>query len=520
MVIILGDELKVKKIMNYMQDIMVILRELDIDTQHKEELEQKYNLININYSDFIENYLDFREIANHLSDGIYISTGEGNTLFVNDAYVDSTGVSRDKIIGRKVKDILSEGKIYKGAVTLEVIKNRKRVNSIGNIIKNNKEVLVTGNPVFDEDGNIKLVVINDLDISDLIKLENKISKLQEEEKKSMEEIKFLRHKQISSKKFVFIDKRMQSLIRLVRTVAATDATVLITGESGTGKEIIADEIYHYSNRKDKPFIKMNCSAIPTELAESELFGYEGGAFTDASKVGKTGIFELAKDGTILLDEIGDMPLTLQSKLLRVLQQKVFMRVGGKKAIKIDFRVIAATNKNLKVEIKEKRFREDLFYRLNVVPIKVPPLRERKADIEILVTEFLNKNNKKYGKEVQLTMESLKLLQNYEWPGNVKELENFIERIVVISQKNIIEENDIALLLGIEKNDLRSEKSNDNLNIKEAVKELEKNIITKALKKYGSTRKAAEHLGIDQSTIVKKSKKIGFKITQINNNTNK
>ena len=515
----MGDELKVKKIMNCMQDMMVIVRKLDVNTQYKETLEQIYNSIKVNNSDFIDNYLDFREIANNLSDGIYISTGEGNTIFVNDAYVNSTGVLRDKVIGRNVEDILKEGKIYKGAVTMEVIKNRKKVNSIGKIINNNKKVLVTGNPIFDESGNIKLVVINNRDITDLIELENRIVKLKDDERKSIEEIKFLRHKQVSSKNSVFMDKKMQSLMRLVRTVASTDATILITGESGTGKEIIADEIYHYSNRKDKPFIKVNCSAIPPELAESELFGYEGGAFTDASKVGKIGLFELAKDGTILLDEIGDMPLNLQSKLLRVLQQKEFMRVGGKKAIKIDFRIITSTNKDLKGEVKEKRFREDLFYRLNVVPIKIPPLRERKVDIGILIDEFLNNNNKKYGKEVQLTAESIKLLQNYEWPGNVRELENFIERIVVISQKNIIEEKDIASLLGIGIHELSSGTLGDNLNINEAVEELERNIITKALKRYGSTRKAAEHLGIDQSTIVKKCKKIGIMISEIKNVTN-
>jgi len=493
--------------------MIVIIRKSDISTQYKQALEQKYNLINVKYNDFSENYLDFREITNHLHDGIYISNGDGNTIFVNDAYVKSTGVSRSEIIGRNVKDILNEGKLYKGAVTMEVIKNRKAISSMGLIIKNNKEVLVTGNPIFDESGNIKLVVINNRDITDLKELENKVFKLKESRKKSLEEIKFLRLKQVSSKNTVFIDKKMQSIMQLVKTVATTDTTVLITGESGTGKEIIADEIYHYSNRKDKPFIKVNCSAIPTALVESELFGYEGGAFTDAKKVGKMGLFELAKDGTILLDEIGDMPLNLQSKLLRVLQQREFMRVGGKKAIKVDFRVIASTNKDIKIEVKEKRFREDLFYRLNVVPIKIPPLRERKDDIAILINQFLSTNNKKYNKKVELTIGSLKVLYNYGWPGNVRELENFIERIVIISQKYIIEENDIALLLGIEKRDSK-EILHDSLNIREAVKELEKNMIIKAIKKYGSTRKAAEYLGIDQSTIVKKCKKMGLSLSEI------
>ncbi|MBU3180199.1 sigma-54 interaction domain-containing protein [Clostridium psychrophilum] len=509
-----GDELKVKKIMKYINDMMVIIRKSDINAQYKKALEQKYDLVNMNYSDFIDNYLDFREISNNLHDGIYIASGEGNTIFVNDSYVNSTGISRNEIIGRNVKDIVSEGKLYKGAVTMEVIKNRKEINSIGKILKNNKEVLVTGNPIFDENGKIKLVVINNRDTSDLKELENKIVKLKANREKSIEEIKFLRHKQVSLKNTVFTDEKMQSIMRLVQTVALTDTTVLITGESGTGKEIIADEIYNYSKRKDKPFIKVNCSAIPAELVESELFGYEGGAFTDAKKVGKMGLFELAKNGTILLDEIGDMPLNMQSKLLRVLQEKEFMHVGGKKVIKIDFRVIASTNRDLKKEVNEKRFREDLFYRLNIVPVNIPPLREHKGDIENLTNEFLNTNNKKHNKNVNLTTGSLKMLQNYKWPGNVRELENFIERVVVISLKDIVEENDIALLLGIEKNDLNLGTLHNNLNIKQAVQELEKNIITKAIKRYGSTRKAAEHIGINQSTIVKKCKKLGINLSKI------
>ncbi|MEW9124187.1 MAG: sigma 54-interacting transcriptional regulator, partial [Thermotaleaceae bacterium] len=505
----MGDDLKIKEMMSLITEMMEIIRSIGIPVSYKDILEEKYSFISLKYNDFIENYLDFREIADNLHDGIYISNGDGNTVFVNKAYVSSTGISKEELIGRNVGEIIREGKLYKGAVTMEVIKKRDVVNSIGTILRNNKEVLVTGKPIFDENGNVKLVVINNRDITELNNLEKKISKLKEDERKAMEEIKFLRSKQVSNKKTIYTNKQMQSIMELVNRVASTDATVLITGESGTGKEVIADEIYYHSKRKDKPFIKVNCSAIPQELFESELFGYEGGAFTDAKKTGKPGLFELAEEGTILLDEIGDMPLKLQSKLLRVLQQKEFIRVGGNKAIKMNVRIIASTNKDLKHEVKEKRFREDLFYRLNVVPIYMMPLRERKEDIETLANEFLNHNNKKYGKQVGLTHASLKMLQDYEWPGNIRELENLIERMVIISQDNTIKEKDLSLILGIEKTNVYADVFEENLNIKEAVQNLERDIITKAIKKYGSTRKAAKYLGIDQSTIVKKCKKIGL-----------
>lgn len=377
-VITMSDEVKVKTMMDLITEIMEIIRAIEAPISYKDILEEKYSLISLKYNDFIENYLDFREIADNLHDGIYISNGDGNTVFVNKAYVSSTGIRKEELIGRNVGEILKEGKLYKGAVTMEVIKKRDVVNSIGTILKTNKEVLVTGKPIFDENGNVKLVVINNRDITELNNLEKKISKLKEDERKAMEEIKFLRSKQVSNKKTIYTNKQMQSIMELVNRVASTDATVLITGESGTGKEVIADEIYYQSKRKDKPFIKVNCSAIPQELFESELFGYEGGAFTDAKKAGKPGLFELAEEGTILLDEIGDMPLKLQSKLLRVLQQKEFIRVGGNKAIKMNVRIIASTNKDLKHEVKEKRFREDLFYRLNVVPILYDAVKRKEG----------------------------------------------------------------------------------------------------------------------------------------------
>jgi PAS domain S-box-containing protein len=510
---LMEDMSKVRRMMEGIESIMEIVRDSSESISGINKAEELLIGIRNTYEDFTRNYLDFREIADNLYDGIYISNGKGDTLFINEAYVNTTGIRKEEVIGRNVGDIEKEGKLFRGSVTMQVIKSKKMVNSLGTIVRQNKDVLVTGRPIFDEHGDIKLVVINNRDISDLKELETKVARLQVEGKMSNEEIRFLRQKQLTDKKGIFEDKCMTDLIRLVDTVAPTDTTVLITGESGTGKEVIADRIYANSNRSEKPFIKVNCSAIPAELVESELFGYEAGAFTDASKQGKIGLFELAKDGTILLDEIGDMPLSIQSKLLRVLQQKEFIRVGGKKTIKIDVRVIASTNKDLKAAVKENRFREDLYYRLNVVPVLIPPLRERAEDLKALIDEFIDVNNRKYRKEVSLTPGAMKVLHGYAWPGNIRELENFIERMVVITRKERIDIRDVSRMLGIERTSDDSDSLYDG-DLKEAVHNLEKEMIAAAIRKYGSTRKASEHLGIDQSTIVKKCKKIGLDLGKL------
>ncbi|WP_373079455.1 sigma-54 interaction domain-containing protein [Fusobacterium varium] len=478
--------------------------------EKNKNIKEKYKLIQEEYHEFLKNYFDFKEIADNLFDGIYISDGEGKTLFINEAYTRITGITKEEIIGKNVKDILAKGDIYKGAVTLDVIKEKKRINNIGKIVKLNKDVLVTGSPIFDANGKVELVVINNRDISELKELENKIEKLKKTSLKVDEEIKFLRSKQVSNKKLIYKSEKMNSIFTLINTIAPTDVTVLITGESGTGKELIADEIFYKSLRKDKPFIKVNCAAIPNELLEAELFGYEGGAFTDSKKNGKIGMFELANEGTILLDEIGDMPIKLQTKLLRVLQQKEIMRLGGTKPIKLNIRIIASTNQNLKEQIKNGKFREDLFYRLNVVPIDIEPLRKRIEDIPELIFEFLSIFNKKYNKNTNIDKEAVEILVKYQWPGNIRELENFLERIVVINTTGTITLREIAPM--IDSNDFFIEVSD--YDIKKAVTYLEKRMITKALKNFGSTRKAAKYLGIDQSTVVKKCKALEIDILKL------
>ncbi len=312
-------------------------------------------------------------------------------------------------------------------------------------------------------------------------------------------------------------KAMQEVFGLVEKVADTDSTVLITGESGTGKELIAHAIHYASDRKDGPFIPVNCAAIPEELLESELFGHEKGAFTHAIKT-RIGRFELANKGTIFLDEIGEMSPSLQVKLLRVLQERKFERVGGVKTISVDIRVVSATNQDLEIAVKEGRFREDLFYRLNVIPIHVPPLRERRSDIPLLAKHFLKKycSGKKRCVE-GITDEALDILTRYDWPGNVRELENIMERMVILANGKMITKDDLPYQI-LEKTggvpgqaipgDL--EFPEDGLSLSQAVSELEKRLILKALERTGGVKnRAAKLLKMNRTTLIEKMKKLGL-----------
>ncbi len=447
--------------------------------------------------------MDFYEVCQNLYDGIHITDSEGRVLFINEAYTRTTGIRPEEILGRKVADIEEEGVYYRGAVTQKVLDTGKRVNSVATILRINKEVLVTGTPVFDGEGRIKLVVTNTRDFPELKRLEQQLRDLTEEQRKANEELTFLRRQQAGGKQIIYRSGAMKSVMELIQAVANTDVTVLITGESGTGKELVANELYQNSSRRDKPFIKVNCAAIPAELLESELFGYEEGAFTGARKAGRAGMFELANTGVILLDEIGDMPMPLQTKLLRVLQQRELMRIGATQPVKLDIRVIAATNKDLREEALQGRFREDLYYRLNVVPIELKPLRERKEDIAVLAEEFCRKFCKKYGKQMQIDAGGLELLMEYPWPGNIRELENLVERIVVINAPDsTISRSHIFSALNPGRLHL-SEQHLGKSSLKELVGTYERELIFRTVEREGSLRRAAKALAVDHSTLVKK-----------------
>ena len=306
--------------------------------------------------------------------------------------------------------------------------------------------------------------------------------------------------------------RMQEVLRLIKKVSHTDATVLIEGESGTGKELVAEAVHYHSRRKDKPLVKVNCAAIPEGLIESELFGHEKGSFTGAisRKIGK---FEAANQGTIFLDEIGDMPLTAQAKVLRVLQDRTFERVGGNQPIHVDVRIIAATNKNLSHEVREKRFREDLYFRLNTFPILLPPLRERKEDIPYLVEHFLRQPAGRIGIEPPaISAETLEYLGKYHWPGNVRELENILERAVIMAEGGLITPARLSSHL------TSSQPSpSPGMGLDESIARIEKEIILEALKKSGWVQsKAAKALGISERSLWHRVKKHRIDVYKLQN----
>lgn len=468
----------------------------------------------LNDSSSAQNF-DFQEIGDHLYDGVYLADGKGLTLYVNKSYERITGLKASEVVGRYVQDLLADG-VYSNAVTPEVLRLKKRVDSVGQSSRNGARMLITGNPIFGQDGEIKLVAVIEREITDLdtmlIELEatkDKIRGVEIVEMRNRREIEHLR-KERGSAKLIGESRQIREILALVKRVADFDVTVLIQGETGVGKEIVATEIHESSLRKDKPFIRVNCAAIPPNLLETELFGYEKGAFTGAAPTGKIGLFELADKGTLLLDEIGDMPLELQGKLLRVLQQKELTRVGGTRAIPLDVRVIAATNCDLQALTQSGKFRADLFFRINVFPIAIPPLRSRPDDILLLAEHFFNDYNIKYAKKVRITRDALALFASYPWPGNVRELQNVIERLILISDQSCVLGGDSLFpMLRLEQPASYQDcaATTPEKSLKEIVSEFERRIVEQALRQHGSTRKAAAVLGIDQSTIVKKVKRL-------------
>ena len=452
--------------------------------------------------------IDFRKICDHLIDAIYVTDGQGNTVYVNDAYLKLGDLNRDEVMGINVFNMDQTKQVYTGGVLPDVLKTGRRCEKVGTLKRTKTKVHITGIPIFDEDGGIQYAVAAEKDVARLEELKDHLAELRKENSQGAAELAYLRDRQLYDIDVVMESACMQEAFALARSVAKTDVTVLITGESGTGKEIIADAIYKASDRNGKPFIKLNCSAIPANLLESELFGYEEGAFTGASKGGKAGLFEIADGGVVLLDEVGDMPMDLQVKLLRALQSREVTRVGGKGPISLDIRLIASTNRDLKAGIELGTFREDLYYRLNVVPIVLKPLKERQADIEPLVETFLKKFNTRYNKNIIMTRLAMAMMLEYSWPGNIRELKNVVERMVVINFTGVIDGDVVGRVLGLPAAKVQSANSRYGT-LKAATESLERQMIESALQRWGSKRKAAKALGVDHSTLVKKCQRLGI-----------
>ena len=441
---------------------------------------------------------EFESIFNSSYDGLTLLDANGVMMRVNHAYERLTGIKGEEVIGKNMRDLISQG-YYDQSVALKVIEKRERV-TINQVIKGNRVILVTGTPVFDGEGNLDSVVVNNRDITELADLRSEITKSREENRRFRSEITHLRSLQLGTGNIIFRSLSMERAIETAQTVANVDSTVLITGESGTGKELIAKLIHGAGKGVDKPFIKINCAAVPENLLESELFGYEQGAFTGAKKEGKPGLFELAHNGTLFLDEIGDMPLVLQAKILRVLQEKEVMRVGGVKPISINVRIIAATHRDLAKMLDEGKFRADLYYRLMVVPIHLPPLRERKDDIPILIHYFRDKYNKKFNFTKSITGQAIDHMVAYQWRGNVRELENVVERMIVTSRQDELTTDHLPE--HILTRTIIDKKSK----LKAAVEQTEAFLLAEAYKECHSWDDVGKRLGIDRATTYRKAGK--------------
>lgn len=440
------------------------------------------------------------------SDGILISDDKGNITYVNPAYESTTGLKKKDIINRNLQDLLKENIINKSAC-LSVLEDGVPVSLIHKYVTG-KSALTTANAIYDNTKSLVGVVCNTRNITELINLRNELNETKMLAKRYTNEIKILREQALRHEGFIFASSNMGETIKLASKAAKFDSTILIHGESGTGKEVLAEFIHNESPRKDKAFIKVNCAAIPEGLFESELFGYMGGSFTGASKDGKPGMFELANKGTILLDEIGDLPLPLQSKLLRVIQEMEVYRVGAETPTSLDVRVIAATNIDLEKEVKEKKFREDLFFRLNVIPITIPPLRQRSEDISKLIEFFLEKLNRKYKKTISITEESMNALDSHTWPGNVRELKNLVEYLFIMnnSEEINIEQLPPQIITQQLHNKFSEEELGDIPKLNYMLELYEKSLIVSTLKNYPSIRQSALALGVHYSTLSRKIKK--------------
>ena len=437
----------------------------------------------------IKNF-DCSEILNNLYDGIYIVDGDGKTIFVNDAYCKITGIPREELIGKKAQEIQKKG-LYNGSVTERVLKEKKVISSIGKSTITNKDILVTGTPIFDENSKIKLIVINDRDISELKRLEIENMKYKEIQEKTDEKISFLNRKHILGKD-ISLDDLPTNISNIIKEISSSNITVLITGEFGTGKDSLAQKIYYYSNRTKNPFFQVSCNEYEENLLEQELFG------TIREKNSHFGLLELANKGTLYISEIDMMSIKIQKKLLN---EKKLKKSNGE-IINIDIRFIFSSNKDIEIEVKNKNFSKEFFEKINIISIKIPPLRERKASFSSFVNKFLIKFNKKYNKNINLLKDEMKLLKMYNWPGNLKELENFLERLVVTYNDGDDIKAIIKSMLLLEYSDILA---NQNLNLKEMMQKIEKNIIIKLLNQYGTVNKVAPILGISQPALSKKCK---------------
>ncbi|MFQ4258932.1 UNVERIFIED_CONTAM: AAA family ATPase [Clostridioides difficile] len=457
----------------------------------------------------------YQKILEASHDEICVSDDKGIIIYCNKAFEENYGLKKEDILGKNVSFLEDSG--YSTKSPIPIVLKTKTKFSLEQDTQTGKKLIITATPIFDENGNLEFTVENCRDITELNNIKNKLEDIKKQVKKYKSEVETLYRTALRIEDTVIMDGIvMRPIINTVNHVSKTDVSVLLLGESGTGKSSLARYIHHNSNRSNGPFITINCATISPQLLESELFGYTSGAFTGASTKGKVGLVELANGGTLFLDEIGDIPQNLQAKFLQLIQDRTFTPVGSLKNKKVDIRIISATNVDLVSKVKEKKFREDLYYRLNVIEIKLPPLRERRDNLVEIIKYYFNRYSSDFNLNKTISKEAMDAIANYRFPGNIRELQNIIQKILLTCTDNHITIDDLPNILTknihitnngnkthisqINKVIISDSKSTNykNKNFDTLIKEYEKNIILDAYEKFGSSYKVAKHLEISQS----------------------
>lgn len=467
----------------------------------------------LNQYEFNESKFD--SIFADLPNGIFVTNKKSKIVYINKEYEALTSLIFSEIKGKDLSEMEAKG-ILTPLITPTILENSSCLTVLQSI-NNNRHAIISGFPIYDITGK-PLIVVTCVNV--VTHLFYKVDAPFYSFKKDTQHLNIPNMITSGNLDIIAESQEMQSVIEEAIKVAPYPIPILISGDSGTGKEIIASIIHSSSGRRKEDFVKINCSSISPALLESELFGYESGSFTGASSKGKVGLFERADKGTLLLDEVGDMPMELQVKLLRVLQDGQFYKVGGLNPIKVDVRIIACTNKSLLKMIREGTFREDLLYRLNTITIRIPPLRNRKEDIKPLLIHFSYKCNVQYGTNKVFSPELISLLENYSWPGNARELEHLVTRLIISCNENILTPEHFyskyhyEYLASLNMLDETKETLNDIPHLKDAVDQFETKLLMRALREAKNTRSAATLLGVSQSTIMRKIKDLNIRSLEL------
>lgn len=443
--------------------------------------------------------LFYKKVLDNSCDEIFVADNQGITIYANHMSEKHYGLPVSEMLGKSVWELEERG-LYFPAATPIALKEKKTI-TLDQETATGKRLILTATPVFSETGEIEMVICNSRDVTALYDMKKSYYEMKRKtEKNSKSYYKGKGVSEAQEDQLVYADDSpLINALQISQKIARTESIALLQGETGTGKDLFAHYIHNSSNRKDQQFLKVNCAALPKELLESELFGYKGGAFTGANPKGKIGLFSLANGGTIFLDEIGEIPLPLQPKLLQVIEEQAFTPIGSSQVEKINVRIIAATNQDLSQMIKEGLFREDLYYRLCVLSVKIPPLRDRKEDIPVLIEHYLNIFCDKHKRKLTISDEAIKLLNAYHWPGNIRELKHLIEHLTVTAATDLVMPDHLP-------QHITPSPIPEGQTLKEILEAVERDLIIGSYKELGSSYNVARKFGISQSSATRKIRK--------------